>query len=187
MTVATVTETFDVAPAIPGLLPRDEPEAIRYGEALRAIMNRDFCFSEKYQEQQTRAHRDGAHDEILDFERLLVKRLRKFGVPVFAHCVWRSRHDQNALWVAGNSRAKGGQSPHNFGCAVDIIHGLHGWSIPAKSWEMIGHMGKELAASKGWKIEWGGDWSFFDPAHWQLANWRLRASEIASSKKGQHG
>lgn len=118
-------------------------------------MYRDFCSSEAYGLQQMVATRDGAHEEILDFERLLVKRLRKFGVPMFAAAVWRR------------------------GCAVELIHGVLGRKLPARSWEIIGHMGKELAAAKGWKINWGGDFNLPDPARWQLANWRSRFDVIA--------
>lgn len=170
----------------PPLPSSDDPSAILYADALRVIMNRDFCFSEKYREQQTRALRDNAHPEILEFERLFIKRLYKFGVPMFGHCVWRDPDTQARLYVAGKSKAKPGASPHQHGCAVDIIHGTKGWNIPDKSWAIIGHIGKELALSKGWKIEWGGDWKRsadaivgWDPAHWQLVKWRDRARELA--------
>lgn len=128
-----------------------------------------------------RADRVGAHSEILEFERLFVKRLKKLGVPVFAHCVWRGEHEQNRLYVQGRSKVTYGNSAHNYGCAVDLIHGTKGWDIPEKSWAMIGHIGLELAASKGWKIQWGGTWKFYDPAHWELANWRKRAAEAEIS------
>lgn len=154
-----------------------EPDAITYSEAVRDVRNLDFCLSQKFLDQQMRANRVGAHPDILEFETTLVRRMRKLGVPLFAHCVVRGEHEQNAVFVAGNSRAKWGESPHNYGCAVDLIHGTRAWSIPRKAWETIGHVGKEVSVAKGIPVTWGGDFKgFWDPAHWELKNWRdLRA------------
>lgn len=132
-----------------------------------------FLNSQRWQEQQWRAHRDGAHPDILEFERLFLKRLIKLGVPVFAHEVWRLNSRQDELYAAGMSKAKGGESPHNFGCAVDLVHSVHGWNLNAKQWALIGHVGKELATQRGFKVTWGGDWKFYDPAHWELTEWRV--------------
>lgn len=127
-----------------------------------------------------RANRVGAHPEILEFERVFIMRMRKLGVPLFAHCVMRGMAEQQRVFETGHSKAKWGNSPHNYGCAVDIVHGTLAWQMPRKSWEIIGHMGKETAASIGVKVEWGGDFkSLWDPAHWQLHNWRSRLDEIA--------
>lgn len=132
-----------------------------------------------------RADRVGAHPEILEFERLLIKRLKKYGVPMFAHCVMRGEAEQNRVYIQGYSKSKWGQSAHNYGCAVDVIHGLKGWEIPRKSWEIIGHMGDELASQKGWKIKWGGTFKVpWDPAHWELENWKNRLSEIGKTYFG---
>lgn len=151
-------------------------DAATYADAIAEIKNPAFCLSKKYQEQQLRAVRIGAHPEIVEFERLLIRRMRKLGVPMFAHCVYRGERDQAMVYVAGNSRARWGESPHNFGCAVDIIHGLRAWSIPRRAWEVVGHVGKEVAKSKGLKVAWGGDFkNLWDPAHWELADWKERA------------
>ena len=139
---------------------------------LRAIQARTFLTSEKYQEQQWRAVRDGAHPKILLFEVKLVRRMRKLGVPMFAHTIVRSNEEQTAAFVRGVSKARAGESAHNYGLAVDVIHGIHGWEIANESWRMIGHIGKEVAAQNGIRIVWGGDWNFYDPAHWELENWK---------------
>lgn len=73
----------------------------------------------------------------------------------------------------GHSKAKAGQSAHNYGLAIDLIHGIFGWDIPRESWELIGHIGKEVATQNGLKLVWGGDWkTLWDPAHWEVAGWR---------------
>lgn len=136
-----------------------------------------FMQSRKYTEQQWRAKREGAHPDLLEFERLLVKRLAKLGVPVFASEVWRDKSRQAELYVKGFTKAPPGKSPHQHGMAVDIVHSTKGWELTPRQWQLIGHLGKELAASKGIKITWGGDFkSLYDPAHWELANWKELAN-----------
>nr|QJB21342.1 MAG: hypothetical protein [Microvirus sp.] len=143
-----------------------------YGAELRAIMDRPFTHSERYKAQQTRALRAGAHPDVIEFERRLVARFRKLGVPMWAHCFVRSDADQNALFVRGLSKARAGESPHNYGLAVDIVHGTKAWELTRKQWELVGHVGKEVARQLGIDVEWGGDWKFYDPAHWELSSWR---------------
>lgn len=158
----------------------DQPDVITYADAVKDIRNLDFCLSQKFLDQQMRAVRDGAHPDILEFERVLIRRMRKLGVPMFAHCVMRGDVDQMRAYVSGHSNARPGESPHNHGCAVDIIHGTRAWSIPRKSWEVVGHVGKEVSKAKGIPIVWGGDFKrLWDPAHWELANWRVRMLERA--------
>ncbi|QCS37267.1 hypothetical protein [Tortoise microvirus 77] len=147
-------------------------EVVDYGTALRAIMDGGFLASRKYREQQLRADREGAHPVILDFERAFVRRLAKLGVPMFAYEFKRGLARQNELQKAGKSKAKAGQSAHGTGEGVDIIHGVKAWDLDRRSWAMIGHVGKELARQNGWRLTWGGDWKFYDPAHWELTEWR---------------
>lgn len=146
--------------------------AAAFGAELRGMRDRAFCLSERYKAQQTRVPRAGSHPDIVEFERRLVARCRKIGVPLFAHCFLRSAAEQNKLFAAGTTKARAWESPHNYGLAVDIIHGTKAWDLTRKQWEIVGHMGKEVAAQLGLKVVWGGDWKFYDPAHWELANWR---------------
>lgn len=149
-----------------------------YGEHLRVMRDVAFCNSERYTAQQGRANRVGAHSDILQFERKLIKRARKLGVPLFAHCVVRSAKEQDQLFVMGHSKAKAGQSPHNYGMAVDIVHGTHAWGLLRRQWDIIGLLGKEIAVQAGLKVVWGGDWQFYDPAHWELRDWRTLRDKL---------
>lgn len=152
--------------------PPDRPIPKSYDEALRGMANRPFLASQRYQEQQWRANREGAHPDILEFEKLLVRRMAKLGVPMFASEVIRTPERQDDLYALGTTKARAGQSPHQYGCAVDVVHSVHGWNLDQKAWALIGHVGKELAAQRGLKVTWGGEWSFYDPAHWELTHWR---------------
>ncbi len=82
----------------------------------------------------------------------------------------RSYAEQDELYAQGRTKsggivtgARGGQSYHNFGLAIDIVE-INGrqavWDGP---WQEFGRIGKSL----GW--EWGGDWSsFVDKPHFQM-------------------
>ena len=130
-----------------------------------------------YNEQQHRANRSGAHPKILEFTDKLVKRCRDLGIPVFPHCIVRTRADQQSAFVLGHSRdsPNDGLWPHR-AFAVDIIHSKLGWmeGIPhsREMWLVIGHLGKEVASSMSINIEWGGDWKFYDPSHFELSGWK---------------
>ena len=136
------------------------------------MMNRKFIQSQKYKDQQMRAVRDGAHPDILEFEKRLITRMRKQDVPLFCLYLWRGEDEQNALFVRGHSKARFGQSPHNYGMAVDIIHGTKAYDLDRKAWSLLGHIGKEISVQAGIPVTWGGDWKFYDPAHWELKNWK---------------
>lgn len=154
--------------------PLDTPVPKDFGEALRVMVDRPFLASQKWQEQQGRASREGAHRDILDFERVLIKRMGKLGVPMFAHWVVRTEKQQLELFQGGHSKDSpaDGQWPHR-GCAVDIVHSVKGWGLSKSQWALVGHVGKELALQRGLKVDWGGDWRFYDPAHWQITGWKL--------------
>ncbi len=151
-----------------------------YDAALRGIMDRPFLATNKYQEQQWRANREGAHPKILEFEYAVIKRMRELGVPMFAHCVVRTKAEQDAAYALGHSRIKGSQPyPHRF-AAVDIIHSRLGWNMSEKAWDLLGHVGMEVSKRLSIPVTWGGDWDgdgdktdqkLYDPAHWELAWW----------------
>ncbi|TLY41369.1 MAG: M15 family metallopeptidase [Nitrospirae bacterium] len=64
------------------------------------------------------------------------------------------------------TKAKGGQSYHNFGLAFDIVVldslGKADWDTNHPGWKKAGDLGKSVG------LEWGGDWkSFKDLPHFQ--------------------
>jgi peptidoglycan L-alanyl-D-glutamate endopeptidase CwlK len=90
----------------------------------------------------------------------------------------RTFAEQNQLFAQGRTkpgaivtRAKGGQSWHNYGLAIDIVllvDGKASWDIKTdfdndgrSDWMEVVDIFKRY----GW--EWGGDWKFFDAPHFQ--------------------
>lgn len=147
----------------------------QHADPVAGVRNAAFLSHERYRDQNTRADRVGAHPDIVRFEKAMRKAMAKIYVPVFAHNMVRDAAHQNALYVQGVSLAKAGESPHNYGLAVDIIHSTKAWDMTREQWEIFGHVGKEVAKRQGLAIVWGGDWArFWDPAHWEMEQWRTR-------------
>lgn len=140
---------------------------------MRGLVNRKFLASENYQNQQLRAVREGASPLLLEFERVMVHRMKRLGIPMFASEVIRTAERQNDLYALGNSRAKGGQSPHQHGLAVDIVHSVRGWALDRKEWDLVIHVGFQTANSLSIKVVNGSTFTgLYDPAHWELEGWR---------------
>jgi hypothetical protein len=94
-------------------------------------------------------------------------------LPFVIFQVWRSPQQQAKAKANGVSLAAAWESPHQFGCAVDIIHKTRGWNLTKAEWAVIGAIGKEVARKLGVRITWGGDFmSLYDPAHWELTDFR---------------
>lgn len=144
-----------------------------YDDALRSIVNRPFLASSEWQRQQWRANRTTAHERIVEFERVFVARLAKLGVPAYCHCMIRTAAEQQALYDLGKSKDSpaDGLWPHRRH-AIDVVHSVKHWNMTRKEFAIFGHVGKEVAAALGIKVTWGGDWNFYDPAHWELQGWK---------------
>lgn len=168
-------------------LSRIDP-ATAFPRAIAAMQNPGFLKSAKYQEQQHRANREGAHPRILEFTDKMVKRCAMLSIPVFPHCIVRTEADQASAYVRGVSwdSPDDGMWPHRF-AAVDIIHCQYAWmdKIP-HAWDVMGHLGKQVAISMGLQIVWGGDFSAkkHDPAHWELAGWKAMDPETFLRDRG---
>lgn len=90
-------------------------------------------------------------------------------------CGWRDRAAQEAAYKGGFSKAKFGQSPHNFtpALAVDIVPYPKFFEAPVSEFRiMAGHV-KAAADHEGVPLDWGGDWQRLkDYPHFELKGWR---------------
>ncbi|MCD9185618.1 MAG: peptidoglycan-binding protein [Pyrinomonadaceae bacterium] len=114
--------------------------------------------------------------------RLMAADLRAQGINVMVTSGYRSFAEQNALYAQGRTKpgnivtnARGGQSLHNYGLAVDVVplgaNGQPNWNVPNSTWQKIGAAGKRQG------MEWGGDWtSFVDRPHFQMTAGRSISS-----------
>lgn len=127
---------------------------------------------------ESRAKRDllipqaNANPLIVAFAREFIRQGHLLGIPLRCHCIWRSNDEQARLKAEGRSKAGPGQSPHNHGLACDIIHATKAWSLTKEQWQLLHVIGQEIARRQKINLTWGGGWSFYDPAHWELKDWR---------------
>lgn len=134
----------------------------------------------RYRRREHSVSWEGTDADMTRFQTAFIKELKARGMPFFVHALYRNKADQDRMYRNAVSKAKWGQSAHNFGMAADIVHFGRYWDLTRKEWEVIGLIGKEVARRTNIKIEWGGDWSFYDPAHWELADWRDRIAMSAA-------
>lgn len=159
-------------------IPGDVPEHALYQKARADLIDRDMVVSRDFQEMQWRALRIGVHPLMIEWGRLFVARMAAYGIPVYCNEYVRTAARQRQLVADGLSKAPPEKAPHVWGCAGDFVHAINGWQLSKKQWEFFGVVGKELAIQRSIPIVWGGDWPpivdkvGWDPAHWQLKNWR---------------
>lgn len=111
----------------------------------------------------------------------LLEKTAAIGIDVVITDKWRSKKRQNELYAQGRSsngsivtHAKGGESYHNYGLAIDYAlrneEGEIIWDISydgnnngEKDWFEVAEIAKDLG------FEWGGDWlNFKDYPHLQM-------------------
>lgn len=100
-------------------------------------------------------------------------------------CAGRGRDDQEAAFIRGSSRAKYGQSAHNYGCAIDIFEQQgEKANIYESDWFRTC---LEPAIKKAPWLRWYGEKpkdknampEFYELPHIELADWR----ELAKAAK----
>lgn len=100
----------------------------------------------------------------------VVKEMELLGHPVRITDGFRSTLEQDKLYAQGRTtpgnivtQAKGGQSFHNYGVAVDMVFRKEGYNASDSLWQTLGAVGKKHG------FKWGGDWtSFVDKPHFEL-------------------
>jgi len=136
--------------------------------------------------------------EAKDIYRDICKALNGRAICRFAH-TFRSNKEQDALYLKRPkvTNAKGGESYHNYGLAIDIVllKDKNGdGTFETASWETnVDFDGDGVAdwmevvkifKSYGW--EWGGDWKFTDMPHFQKT-YGLSIKQLQAKTKGLGG
>lgn len=95
-------------------------------------------------------------------------------------CTVRTKAEQDEAYRKGTSKAKYGQSAHNFepSRAIDIVpypipmkNGQ--WDNNSKEWDDVAEIFLMIAKEKGISITWGGTFkSLVDKPHFELTNWK---------------
>jgi len=69
---------------------------------------------------------------------------------------------------------------------VDIVHGVFAWELTPQEWQLLGKIGKQVAwrlnqalpKERQFFVDWGGDWKFYDPAHWEIRGWQADVRKL---------
>ena len=87
------------------------------------------------------------------------------GIDLLITSTYRDNASQDALYAQGRTtpgkivtKAKAGQSWHNYKCAVDVVPIVAGkarWDAKEEIWQQVGVLGKAAG------LEWAGDWNRF--------------------------
>lgn len=92
------------------------------------------------------------------------------GHPIKPICTLRTNAEQDADYAKGRTAPgqkvtykKGGESPHNYGLAVDWLFVKEGWGGP---WKLLGGEAEKLG------LVWGGRWTLKDLDHTEYPKWR---------------
>lgn len=133
------------------------------------------------------------HPKIRDKAREFLVKAEKAGYKLRITSGLRTYAEQNALYAKGRTtagsivtNAKGGQSNHNFGTAIDvvpIVNGKADWN--SKDWNKIGELGKSIG------FAWGGDFkNLVDKPHFEmqfgLTLAQLRKKYESGDKQGEY-
>jgi peptidoglycan L-alanyl-D-glutamate endopeptidase CwlK len=114
------------------------------------------------------------HPLVREKARELVNRVEKeLGIKLRVTSTLRTYAEQDKLYAQGRTtkggivtNAKGGQSNHNFGTALDvvpIVNNKADWKATADTWNKIAVVGKSLG------FQWGGDWKgLVDKPHFEM-------------------
>lgn len=156
-------------------------ESRHFYNARQAVMRpKAFFTSDLYLRQGTKADWQNTDPEIQVFAARYIEAARGAGIPLYAHNAFRTHDHQLDLVKRGVSRAKPPNAPHVQGKAVDIVHSIYHWQndFTDDDWSLLGRIGKDVATRAGIDIVWGGDWKFYDPAHWELSDWRDNIAHI---------
>jgi len=121
---------------------------------------------------------------------------RRRGIPLYVAWAFRTKAQQEDMIARGVSKAPWPRSAHCIGEAVDIVHGVYHWNLTPQEWKFLSVLGRRAldqlnaTLSKRDKLElnWGGDdgpgdtfrW---DPAHWEIRDYRERLRQIVPGPK----
>jgi peptidoglycan L-alanyl-D-glutamate endopeptidase CwlK len=101
----------------------------------------------------------------------LIELCKAAGIDLLITSTYRDNESQDALYAQGRTKpgkivtkAKGGQSFHNYRCAFDVVPLVNGKPVweDEDLWAKIGRFGKQIG------LEWAGDWTTFkEQPHFQ--------------------
>lgn len=136
--------------------------------------------TERELRNRRRANWSGVDPRIAEFSFRFLLAMQKVQIPFFVHSAYRTRQEQNELVAAKRSKTPWPRAAHCQGKAVDLVHSRYAWELAKPEWDFVGRIGfdvhaammKNIKVADRWQLSWGGTWRFYDPAHWEIADWK---------------
>lgn len=161
--------------------PLDPGPQWKAPESLKAP---DHFKRDSWLRQCQRADWAHADNRLAVWSAIFVHMALKRDIPLYVHTALRDQNAQTAVLKAGNSKVAYPNSAHNIGEAVDIVHGVLHWQMNEQEWQLLGVLGRlaldrlnaSLRKDRKLHLTWGGDWKFYDPAHWEITDYRARTA-----------
>lgn len=173
------------AEELPGAQASDRffemPDDLKF-DAPKRLAAPAFFTSRAQLRQWERADWQHVNPLFMRWAALFQEYARKLDIPLYVHSAFRTEEEQEALVARGVSRTHYPRSAHNIGEAVDIVHGVWHWDLTKSEWAFLHLLGVKalerinapLKKSEHLRLDWGGNWSFYDPAHWQITGYKDR-------------
>lgn len=152
-------------------------------EALARLRAPGHLASTAYLRQLERADWAHADPRLMFWSAHVCEALRRRCIPLYVHTALRDRAEQDRVFSAGHSKARYPSSAHNIGEAIDIVHGVHHWDLTRTEWAALEVLGRlslakvnaYLPAARKLRLVWGGSFKgLYDPAHWEVEDFRAR-------------
>lgn len=154
----------------------------------------NFVNSDAWARQQFRADWQHVPIPLRLWAARVVLAARRQGVPLYVHSAYRTADEQAELLRKGVTKVGYPRSAHNIGEAVDIVHGTYHWNLTEKEWLWIRHLALDqlrkinagVPKDRQLRLNWGGDDGTpqdtfrWDPAHWEIADYRERIRRLPS-------
>lgn len=164
-------------------LPEDGPT----WDAPERLKSPQWFRTSGHMSQQERADWSHVDPRIRTWAAMVILAAAKRDIPLYVHTALRDEAEQTRVLKAGHSKAKYPRSAHNIGEAVDIVHGIFHWDMSVKEWALVHALGRlcldrfnaQLPKAEKLELTWGGNFkTLYDPAHWEVSDYRSRIREL---------
>lgn len=133
--------------------------------------------------RQTRYARDTGPMYFLGQQ--IVRQMQMAGRDAKISECFRSFEKQANYYAKGRTqpgnvitRARPGDSAHQYFLAVDIIHPSLGWDVPSDYWDTLASCVRIVAEKYNVELNHGHDWRWTDSAHIEIQDWRVYRDRI---------
>lgn len=155
----------------------------RYDVPERLQVNHKSYFTSEYMlKQYARADWQNCDYRIQVFAARFIQEMRRNNAPFFVVWAYRTYREQRQFVRDGASKTPPPIAAHCQGCAVDIIHAVHGYNMSKEEWRFVRTVANRIADKMNIELVYGFDWGW-DSAHFELKDWRKIAKHSIPQKE----